>query len=333
MLTTVCSSCHTEFRVTWEQLKVRAGRVRCGKCHTVFNGLAALTRHGDDAPAVAEEVVPVPQIAPVFAPASFIYSEEPAEKSEPDTGISWPSLNIGDIAPPNAVDQVPSPEIEFKPVNVMEAIPAAFEVELNTSQSIEPAPLPVPPPANQPKTDEPRPAPVAETQSGPPGFEFGPKAERKRNPLGLPLAAMLVLLLVGQILFYFRGAIALLLPDAKPIISELCLEFGCEVPLPRRVELVSIETSDLQADPVNPGVMVLMATLRNRAAFPQAFPALELTLTNDRDLPLARRVLQASDYLTDKAEAFDGSSEKQVRLHFEAGALQASGYRLYLFDP
>lgn len=333
MLTTVCSSCHTEFRVTWEQLKVRAGRVRCGKCHTVFNGMAALTRHGDDVHAAPEEAVPVPQITPVTAPASFVSPEETTEKSEPESGIIWPSLNIGDIAPLNAVDQDPPPEIELKPVTVEEAIPAEPEVEQSASQSIEPAPWPLPLPHDPPKTSELRSAPASGSQSAPPGFEFGPKVERKRNPLGLPLATLLVLLLVGQILFYFRGAISLLLPEAKPIISDLCMEFGCEVPLPRRVELVSIETSDLQADPVNPGVMVLMATLRNRAAFPQAFPALELTLTNDRDLPLARRVLQASDYLTDKAQAFDGSSEKQVRLHFEAGALKASGYRLYLFYP
>ena len=149
----------------------------------------------------------------------------------------------------------------------------------------------------------------------------------------MPLATLLLLALLSQTLFYFRGAIALLLPEAKPFINELCQDLGCEVPLPRRVELVSIETSDLQADPANPGVMVLSATLRNRAAFPQAFPALELTLTNDGDLPLARRVLQSGDYLADKEEVFDGSSEKQIRLQIEAGALKASGYRLYLFYP
>ena len=59
----------------------------------------------------------------------------------------------------------------------------------------------------------------------------------------------------------------------------------------------------------------------------------ELTLTNERDVPLARRVLQSSDYLQDRAEAFDGSSEKQVRLRLEAESLKASGYRLYLFYP
>jgi hypothetical protein len=97
--------------------------------------------------------------------------------------------------------------------------------------------------------------------------------------------------------------------------------------------LLGIESSDLQAEPARPGVMMLTATLRNRAAFPQAFPALELTLTNDRDIALARRVLLPADYLTGDTEAFEASSERQVRIAIEAGALKASGYRLYLFFP
>ena len=98
--------------------------------------------------------------------------------------------------------------------------------------------------------------------------------------------------------------------------------------------MVSIENSDLQADPDRPGVMVLTATLRNRAVFPQDYPALELTLTNDLDQPLARRVILPNQYLVAvPPEGFAASSEKQVRLPLEAAGVQASGYRLYLFYP
>ena len=158
-------------------------------------------------------------------------------------------------------------------------------------------------------------------------------------------AVLLFLVLTVQMLFYFRGAIALVWPATKPQIQRVCARLGCEVPLPRRAELMSIETSDLQAEPANPGVMVLSATLRNRAAFPQAYPALELTLTNDRDEPLARKVLQPADYLERgprERRAEDGlascaggvpSCEIQVKLLFDAASIKASGYRLYLFYP
>jgi predicted Zn finger-like uncharacterized protein len=39
---TRCPGCNTIFRVTPPQLALRDGQVRCGHCHTVFNGLASL---------------------------------------------------------------------------------------------------------------------------------------------------------------------------------------------------------------------------------------------------------------------------------------------------
>ena len=308
MLTTVCPSCSTAFRVTWEQLKVRAGWVRCGQCHTVFNGTVSLNRLGEGEIDTFDEYS-------AAAPVSEAIPEAPRVPPETDSSLQWPPLNLevgaNDPASADSSHQVDDPPAASEPSTVPAPMQPASTSEHVKFES-EPASL---------------------SHGNRPAFEFGPKTEAKGGWWWLPTAVLLLLFFLGQTLFYFRGAIALLLPEAKPYISELCAELGCEIPLPRRVELVSIETSDLQADPANPAVMVLMATLRNRAAFPQAFPALELTLTNDRDLPLARRVLLASDYLADKTEAFDGSSEKQVRLHVEAGALKASGYRLYLFYP
>ena len=42
MMLTRCPSCSTAFRVTPEQLKARAGKVRCGHCSAVFNALETL---------------------------------------------------------------------------------------------------------------------------------------------------------------------------------------------------------------------------------------------------------------------------------------------------
>lgn len=40
---TECPSCSTVFRVSSEQLKIAAGKVRCGRCNNVFNALDSLT--------------------------------------------------------------------------------------------------------------------------------------------------------------------------------------------------------------------------------------------------------------------------------------------------
>lgn len=48
MLVTTCDHCQSRFRVTPQQLNARQGRVRCGRCHAVFNGFQALERFPDD---------------------------------------------------------------------------------------------------------------------------------------------------------------------------------------------------------------------------------------------------------------------------------------------
>src|SRR5215210_8493561 len=45
-LVTRCSHCGTSFRVLPGQLSARNGRVRCGKCDAVFDGIAGLVEEG-----------------------------------------------------------------------------------------------------------------------------------------------------------------------------------------------------------------------------------------------------------------------------------------------
>ena len=165
-------------------------------------------------------------------------------------------------------------------------------------------------------------------------FDFGPQASRPPSRLWWIGSLLLLLVLAAQGCYRYRGEIAVILPETKPLLEGICAELGCDVPLPRRAELLSIESSDLQADGSHPSVMVLTATLRNRAAFVQAFPALELSLTSDQGETVARRVLMPRDYIPQgpKSEAgFAPGSEVQIRVYIEAAALKPTGYRLYLF--
>ena len=188
--------------------------------------------------------------------------------------------------------------------------------------------------ASMPVT-EPDAAASITAEAAPPEPDFGPQPRRAARLWWLG-STLLVLVLATQAAFRYRGELVLLIPDAKPVIQQICAAANCDIPLPRRAELVSIETSDLRADAVNPSVMVLSAMLRNRAAFAQVLPALELTLTDAQDQALARRVLMPQDYAprSTRIEAgFAANSELPVRVFVEAGMLKASGYRLYLFYP
>jgi predicted Zn finger-like uncharacterized protein len=165
-------------------------------------------------------------------------------------------------------------------------------------------------------------------------FDFGPPTPRAPSRLWWIGSLILLLALLFQGGYRYRGEIAVLVPEAKPLLERVCVQLGCDVPLPRRAELLSIESSDLQADGSHPNVMVLTATLRNRAAFVQAFPALELSLTSAEGQTVARRVLLPKDYVAQPARpdaGFAAGSELQVRVYIEAAALKPTGYRLYLF--
>jgi predicted Zn finger-like uncharacterized protein len=165
-------------------------------------------------------------------------------------------------------------------------------------------------------------------------FDFGPQSRPRPSRLWWLASAFLVLALAVQGAYRYRGEIAVLLPEAKPLVQRICEELACDVPLPRRAEFLSIESSDLQADGAHPSVMVLTATLRNRAGFIQAFPALELSLTSTQGQTVSRRVLTPKDYApqgTRTEAGFAAGSELQIRVYIEAAALKPTGYRLYLF--
>jgi len=154
------------------------------------------------------------------------------------------------------------------------------------------------------------------------------------------LASVLALLaIVAQAGYHFRAELAAALPETRGPLRALCRPLGCQVPLPRRAELMSIDSSELQADSRREGLIVLNAVIRNRARFPQDYPALELTLTDEGDRPVLRRVLAPGEYL-DPAQSGDlmrqgiaGGAEATLRVYLDTSRTRATGYRLYLFYP
>lgn len=154
---------------------------------------------------------------------------------------------------------------------------------------------------------------------------------------GLAAAAALVALAL-QALFYYRTGVAVLFPETRPYLAAACAWLGCELRLPRRPDLMSIESSDLQSDNRREGAIVLNAVIRNRAPFAQEHPALELTLTDERDQAVLRRVLAPADYLHGAAaerlaQGIAAGAETALRVHFDTSGVRAVGYRLYLFFP
>ena len=105
-LATQCPHCQTTFRVAHDQLKLRAGLVRCGACQEIFNGIEHL-QHLELAatvpseprlnPASAAEAPNLPRPTPVFA---TLPTETSLENAPPDHQVEpvSPPLNVATTA-------------------------------------------------------------------------------------------------------------------------------------------------------------------------------------------------------------------------------------------
>ncbi len=167
------------------------------------------------------------------------------------------------------------------------------------------------------------------------GGQPSPRQRRLHKLLGL-VSVLLLLLLFFQVTFFFRVELAGRYPNLKPVLADACAALGCRVGLPQEVDLMSIESSELEAVPQHDNQIILHVLLRNRANVAQAYPRLELTLKDEQDRPLVRRILLPVDYLSPQDKESDGlagNQELQIRLPLDIHDLKPVGYRLSLFYP
>lgn len=151
------------------------------------------------------------------------------------------------------------------------------------------------------------------------------------------IAGMIFLLLSMALAGYVYRAEISAAPGARPVLERLCAIFPCTVPYPQDIALLSIESSDLQVDLENhPGVARLTAIIRNFAPFPQALPALKLTLTDSHDQTVASHLFTANEYLGEEKDlirAIEPDMEINAQIDIKNPGLHATGYRLLLTYP
>lgn len=306
---TQCPDCSTRFKVSAEQLEAHDGLVRCGRCQHVFNAQEHM--HSEE---------PDPQLSLPIDEQPVDDQPNAADAGTGDTTVKVEAAEIdadahkeGDVA---ANDQIAEPAAD--------KLPDAQEAELSPIPDLtelEPAPTTL---AQQVQFIEDADAPPAAPRPAP------------RNGWAIWGSTALTLALAAQATYHFRDDLAVQLPGLKPLLIQTCDALGCRIGLPRDVEALSIESSDLEADPQLASVITLHALLRNRASHVEAWPSLELTLTDLNDQAIARRTFHPADYLADKGEIERGigrNREREIVLRLDTNDLKPSGYRLLLFFP
>lgn len=149
-------------------------------------------------------------------------------------------------------------------------------------------------------------------------------------------SVLMLIVLLLQTAYFMRVEIAARLPGLKPAMLDICEQLQCSIPLPQTIDLLSIESSELEADPAQGNIITLHALLRSRALYTLAYPFIELTLTDTQDNAVARHSFSPSDYLpraTDEKLGFPANSETGIKLHLNTTDLKPAGYRLFLFYP
>jgi predicted Zn finger-like uncharacterized protein len=161
----------------------------------------------------------------------------------------------------------------------------------------------------------------------------------RRKPFSWPvfiLCALLIVLLFAQSVYFMRTEIAALYPKTKLWFTQICQPLKCSVPLPKNINLLTIDDSDMQEHLTYQNVLVFSSTLINHANYAQAYPNIELTLTNTEDEPVLRRTFQASEYLQNQAVVSQGiaaKDEMRIKLHLNTTDIPVAGYRVSLNYP
>ncbi|MFM6985961.1 MAG: DUF3426 domain-containing protein [Hydrogenophaga sp.] len=295
--TTRCPACGTIFRVVTDQLKISDGWVRCGHCAEVFDASLYLAPWN-----------PPPTLQEVAAP-------DPV------------SVDVGGQGAAQApAAEVPSPVV---PPSTPEHDTAAVVVETSAADAVDPSwGADVPGASGAEHAPDP----------GEPGFMR--RARRQAFWRSWPVRAVmsvLVLLLLGLLVLQWavqeRHWLAARQPALLPLLEPLCAAMGYRIEAPRQIEAVVIESSTLARRLGNFYAFDLV--IKNTATTVVSMPALELSLTDHQDRPIARRVFLPPE-LPGAPSVIPPQAALPLHLRLsiaEVDGVPMSGYRALVFYP
>jgi len=163
------------------------------------------------------------------------------------------------------------------------------------------------------------------------------RSQKYGRAVTVTMAVAVPILLAGLVLqaaTTFRDTLAANYPQLKPALAAVCQPLGCKIALPTQLDALSVEPGELASMTEN--TFSFSTVLRNQSKTPQAWPHVELTLNDNADKPVLRRVFAPGEYLPSPAETekgFGPRSEQSIKLYFELKELKASGYHIAIFYP
>ncbi|MFP6835733.1 MAG: DUF3426 domain-containing protein [Pseudomonadales bacterium] len=332
-LVTQCPKCKTRFRVTDNQLQIAAGRVRCGACLTVFQGVEHLhwakePELSDDPQALdhvldeLDEAPPEAKDGAQVDAAEQLQLYKDAETALPDLNAvgddpitvtsepddEWSQLGGrlyggheegGHEESPELVSEEPESSLEDAADADADTDPDAdTESEVEQTALEDDAAEPVPdaePGVEDTPALEPLVTERREDAKTPPKYVFGPEPTERR--WWVRVAMMLALVaLVAQLLWYQFETWGRD-PNFRPVYGVICEILECELPVRHDVGSMLANNLVVRSHPELANVLLVDAIIVNQAAFAQPFPELELRFTSLHGNLVAGRRFSPEEYL------------------------------------
>ncbi|MDF0604685.1 DUF3426 domain-containing protein [Neisseriaceae bacterium TC5R-5] len=348
--TTQCPNCQTCFKVNDQQLSAANGLVRCGRCAHVFDANEHFIAQPEPV-AAAEHVAPAPSPAASASSDHFELEVPDFDPLEQATEQAAEHIEIRE----EADDE--SNEEQRKAAEVAEFQRALSEAMQNRQQNTPSVPLGNPFELEDPSSIAEPAFAVSADQSSSSATETtnlrpeasalpqdeltaAAAADKPRRPFVFALALIAsiigLLLLAGQLIYFNRTRIAAEVAELRQPLELACKQLGCTVPWPTDPAYIRTEWSELAFVPDYPNLIQLSATLKNHANYAQAYPWLELSLKDEHDQVLIRKVFSPKEYLKPndlQLGRFNPASEIKVTMRLDTGEVRAMGYSLYWFYP
>jgi predicted Zn finger-like uncharacterized protein len=319
---TSCPECRTAFRVTQEQLGVRRGMVRCGRCSAVFNAYDNLQAELEapsqaDLDAAPRNQVAEPAVAPLIEP-------EAAPQRPAEARVETPAMPL--YADHAASDSIDPPTAE------PHAEPEWYERIAEDAVQLDSAAMADNPLGRARQTHD----DILFTELHPVADAAPAGGSLWKNLLYGLLAGILLIVLLAQSAYFMRAPLVVWLPELRPGFAMACKSLGCDLPLSRDLEAMRIEASSLETDPEQAAHARLRVTFSNRARQAQDWPYFVLKLSDVHNTAMAQRVFRPGDYLDKQRTVSAGMaprSEYEFQLDLDLGTLSAAGYEVKPYYP
>lgn len=158
-----------------------------------------------------------------------------------------------------------------------------------------------------------------------------------KHPVLLGVFGLLLLLMAAtQTIYHARVKIAAQYPQFKPLLVKACSHLNCTVGLPKDLDSITIGDSDMQENDSYRSVINFTSSLTNTAIYPQAYPSIVLTLTNENDHIVIKKLISPEDYLPADRKVQDGIPGRGVstiKLEIYVHEAVVAGYRILLIYP